>query len=328
LLLGALVLTFLIANPVVLSPEVLKYFVGYVGEQTLTHHGYFMMSHLYRNGFLYRPGSIPVYYYVLLLLLKTPLPVLGALLLGLVLTFRQKKNPQHFFLLFMFLWWIIPFSLSGGKFLRYSLSVMPTVCIISALGAVKAFDLLSAPLKGRLTAANHAILGFAFLALFFAIPLLGALRSAPFYSLYLNPLGSGRAAYYFPHDEIYDAGLRETIREICDNAPQGARVAGESPAVFKYYIAKFGRSDLVYFNLSDPADQNSVGPTYLVVQEGRKYFENLALIDRLEAVSNPVQIVRIGAAVAAKVYSVNDLAQLRTPHQEIGALPVDGVADD
>jgi hypothetical protein len=323
LVLGALGLTFLIANPVVLSPAVLKYFFAYIREETMTHHGYYMMTHLYYNDFMYKPGSIPVYYYALLLLLKTPLPLLGALLLGLVVAFRQRKNPQHFFLLFMFLWWIVPFSLLGGKFLRYVLSAMPTVYIIGALGIVKLFELLSAPMRDRLLPAYRAALGVVFLALFLATPVLSALSSAPFYSLYLNPLGSGRAAYYFPHDEIYDAGLRETIKEICDKAQPGASVAGESPLVFRYYLAKFGRSDLSYFNLSDTADhKGGLGPTYMVVQQGRKYFENIALIDRLEALDDPIRTVRIGAAVAARVYEVDDLAELRvTDQRTVGYAP-------
>jgi hypothetical protein len=323
LVLGALGLTFLIANPVILSPSVLKYFVGYVGEGTMTHHGYYMMEHLYHNSFLFRPGSTPVYYYGLLLLLKTPLPLLGALVVGLVLAFRQRKNSQHFFPLFMFLWWIIPFSFSGGKFLRYALSAMPMVCIISARGIVKLFELLSEPMRADLPVPIRAFAG-AFLALFLATPLFSALSSAPFYSLYLNPLGAGRAAYYFPHDEIYDAGLREAIKDICEKAPPGATVAGESPLVFKYYLARFGRSDLSYFNLSDLADKNggmgptnAMGPTYMVVQEGRKYFENIDLIDRLEAFSNPIQTVRIGAATAASLYKVEDVAQLRRTDQLI-----------
>jgi len=315
---GALGLAFLIANPVVLSPAVLQYFVAYIREETMTHHGYYMMSHLYYNDFLYRPGSTPVYYYPLLLLLKTPLPLLGALLLGLVLAFRRRKNSQYFFILFMLLWWIIPFSFSGGKFLRYMLSAMPMVYIFGALGIVKLTEMLSAPLKGRLAPTYHAALGVAFLALIIATPVLSPLGSAPFYSLYLNPLGAGRAAHYFPHDEIYDAGLRETIKEICDEAQPGASVAGESPLVFKYYLARFGRSDLTYFNLSDSAGNNGgLGPTYIVVQEGRRYFENIALIDRLEARFDPIETVRIGAATAATVYKVDDVAQLRPTSQHI-----------
>jgi hypothetical protein len=77
-----------------------------------------------------------------------------------------------------------------------------------------------------------------------AAPLWVAVNAAPFYSLYLNPLGAGRVGYYFPHDEINDAGLREAIQQICLAAPKGATVGGEAPPIFAYYLHKFGREDL------------------------------------------------------------------------------------
>ena len=47
LLLGACALVFILADPVVLLPSTLKYMLHYVGEGTMTHHGYLVMGHLY-----------------------------------------------------------------------------------------------------------------------------------------------------------------------------------------------------------------------------------------------------------------------------------------
>ena len=42
----------------------------------------------------------------------------------------------HAFLIFMFLFWIVPYSLIGGKWLRYTLSLMPFVYMLAAVGVV------------------------------------------------------------------------------------------------------------------------------------------------------------------------------------------------
>ena len=54
---------------------------------------------------------MPIYFYPLLLAIKTPLPVLGAFLVGLIEVWKRRREPGPSFLLFMFLLWIIPFSL-------------------------------------------------------------------------------------------------------------------------------------------------------------------------------------------------------------------------
>ena len=40
----------------------------------------------------------------------------------------------------MFLLWIVPFSLLSGKWLRWMLSWMPTIYIVSAIGMVRIFS--------------------------------------------------------------------------------------------------------------------------------------------------------------------------------------------
>ena len=151
-------------------------------------------------------------------------------------------------------------------------------------------------------------------AVLLAAPLWEAIQAAPFYSLYLNPLGAGRAGFYFPHDEINDVGLREAIQQICLEAPKGADVGGEVPPVFAYYLHKFGRDDLHYFQLSDP-QQRAAAPrsAYLVVQDGRKYLENRAFIEELESDDPTARVIGVVGACAAKIYHSKQLAQLRGP---------------
>jgi hypothetical protein len=313
LMFGAMALMFVLANPLIAFPSVLKYMASYASQEMMTHHGYFMMGSIYGNEFWYTPGSVPIYYYVLFLLLKTPLPVFVAFIIGLVIIFKQWRHPGHFFLALMFVLWLVPFSLVGGKFFRYALSLMPTVYIMSAVGILKVSRIIASRLRPKLRSFPDRALVIASLALFFIAPLWSAHQSAPLYSLYLNPLAQGRVAYFFPHDEIYDAGLRETIEQICETAPIGATVGGESPSVFHYYFHKFGRKDLQYFSLSDPQAKNrGLDGAYLIVQDGRRYFENISLINALKNAAQVLTTVKLGGATAATVYMTQHVAQNRS----------------
>ena len=66
----------------------------------------------------------------------------------------------------------------------------------------------------------------------------------PHYALYTNELAANKAGFFFPHDEFYDDGLREAIKYVCEQAPQGATIAHETPGVTRHYLKEFGRTDL------------------------------------------------------------------------------------
>ncbi len=294
LFLGVCAAVFLLLNPIVLLPSTLKYMLHYVGEGTMTHHGYLMMGRFHNDDPAHISAGMPIYFYLLLLAIKTPLPILGAFIVGLIEVFRRRREPGPFFLILMFLFWIVPFSLLGAKWLRWMLSLMPTVYMLAAIGIVKVFSSMLVLSKRALRREVRPALLAAFARIFFIEPLWATASAAPFYSLYLNPLGLGRVGYYFPHDELDDAGLREAIRQICHEAPRGARVGGEAPAVFEYYLHKFGRYDLWYFRLSDPRERDKAPRSaYVVVQEGRKYFENISFIRTLESGERPIWMIRI-----------------------------------
>lgn len=307
----AFAVAFFLANPVILLPSVVRYLVGYTREQTVTHHGYWMMGQLYYNNISHTPDGTPLYFYLLMLLVKTPLPILALMVLGLVLVFRERRPPGNYFLAFMFVLWIIPYSIAGPKWLRYSLTLMPIVYTAAAIALVRSYDFLA---KRFHAVGARAALMAVLAALFFLLPLWSTWQSAPFYSLYLNPLGAGRVGYFFPHDEFYDAGLREALEQIAAEAPPGAYVGGETPSVFRYYFRRIGRPDLRYFNLSDSAEMNhAITSAYVIVQDGRRYFENMAFIQALAARAQPIHSIRIGGGIAARVYRVDDLSQFRKP---------------
>ncbi len=226
LLLGTCALVFLIANPVILAPGTINYMLHYVSEGTMTHHGYLMMGHFYFNDPAHLRGGMPFYFYVLLLAIKTQLPVLIMLGVGLVEVARRRSEAGASFLILMFLFWIVPFSLLSAKWLRWMLSWMPAVYIIAAIGLAKIFSWTRGfVMEGRIPKLVPALNALIILV-FLVQPLWTAAKAGPFYSLYLNPLGLGRSGYYFPHDEVADAGLRPTIFKICKEAALGSTIGG------------------------------------------------------------------------------------------------------
>jgi hypothetical protein len=314
LLFGTFAIAFLAANPVVLLPRTIKYMLHYAAEGTMTHHGYLMMGHFYFDDPAHLRGGMPWFFYLLLLAIKTPLPVLFALSVGIVEVARRRREPGPYFLILMSLFWIVPFSLLSAKWLRWMLSWMPTICIIAAIGLEKilsfARDLVMESRSRLLAPAMNALIFLVFVAQ----PLWAATKAGPFYSLYLNPLGLDRAGYYFPHDEVEDAGLRPAIFKICKEAPLGSAVGGEAPPLFAYYFQLCGRTDLHYFSLSAARREALAPSTYVVVEEGRKYFDNISLIHEIESREVPAWTIAIDGARAATVYRTPALAELRNGH--------------
>ena len=296
--------TFLLVNPAVLSPRTWHYLAAYSSEQLLTHHGYLMGETLYHNVVSKGPfGATPVYFYALYLLTKTPVPVLIAFAAGCVALWRRRREPGAAFLLFMLLFWLVPYSLFGAKWLRYTLSLMPFVYMTAAVGVATAARRVAGLLgsgRGRAAAAWAAAL-----ALFVALPAWAAAAAAPHYALYTNALAPRAAGYYFPHDELYDDGLREAIRYVAEAAPAGAVIAHETPGVVRYYLARYGREDLRSRVISDPGFDVTAEPgvVYAVLQRGRTYFENRDEMGRVRATFRPAHRVVIDGVVAAEVYS-------------------------
>lgn len=297
---------FLLANPIVLLPQTWSYLQAYTSEQLLTHTGYLMGERLYRNNPSATPfWGTPLYFYLLFLAIKTPLPVLAAFLVGLVAAVRRWRHPAYAFPLLMFLLWIVPYSLFGAKWLRYTLSLMPFVYMIAAIG-IMALVRLCAPLLrglGEERASRAALV--AALLIFIGWPAAVAYANRPHYAAYTNLLGGGRTGYYFPHDEFYDDGLREAIRYVAERAPHGATVAHETPGVVRYYTQAFGRTDLQSRVLSDRAFKlaDVPAPAYFILQRGRTYFENQEKLKEVRARYRKVFEVKINGASAVEVYS-------------------------
>jgi hypothetical protein len=299
--------TFLLANPAVLSPRTWHYLTAYSSEQLLTHHGYLMGETLYYNVVSKSPfGATPVYFYVLYLLSKTPVPVLVAFAVGLFALWRRRREPGAAFLLFMLFFWFVPYSLFGAKWLRYALSLLPFVYMTAAVGVLSLTSRLAGLFgAGRGGLRTGRVACACVLALCVGLPAWSAAAAAPHYALYTNTLAPRSAGYYFPHDELYDDGLREAIKYVAEHAPPGAVIAHETPGVIGYYLARYGREDLRSRVISDPQFDVTAEapPVYVVLQRGRTYFENREEMERVRATFKHEQDIVIEGVAAAEVYS-------------------------
>jgi hypothetical protein len=230
----------------------------------------------------------------------------------------RPRRPGTAFLLLMFVLWIVPYSLVGAKWLRYALSLMPLVYMLAAVGIMWLLGLLAprrVPAGERMRSVSTLQIARAVVLLFFIVPPVWiACAAGPHYATYTNALGSGRAGYFFPHDEFYDDGLREAIKYVADNAPRAehsmssATIVHETPGVARYYLQKFARPDLDSRVLSDPAfnfnETGTTRPAYVILQRGRTYFENREKMNEARTRGIKVYEGFVGGLSAVEVYEV------------------------
>lgn len=298
-----IMIVFVLANPAILLPQVWHYVDAYMGERLLSHSGYLFAGHLYKNNMSSSPfWGTPIYFYALFLAIKVPLLIGAGLLIGFAVSIWRWRHPGHAFLIFMFLFWLVPYSLVGGKWLRYTLSVMPFVYMLAAVGVVALIKATMLRLPPGKTAA--LLLPTVVLAIFVVVPAWIAFAHGPHYALYTNALAAGKEGFFFPHDEFYDDGLREAIKLICEQAPQGATIAHETPAVARYYMTNFGRPDLISRSISSPEFDagKTAGNVYVIVQRGRTYFENRDELAYVRANFKKTDEIFIDGASAVEVY--------------------------
>ena len=92
LFLSTLLIVFLVANIPLLFPSVWIYFSQYLREKLLTHHGYQMMGVLYYNLFSKSFNGTPFYYYLLYLVVKSPIPLLILFIIGLAHAYQGRSG--------------------------------------------------------------------------------------------------------------------------------------------------------------------------------------------------------------------------------------------
>ena len=302
-------LVFLILSPTVLLPETWKQMGLFAGGNRVVHDGYEFMNKLYTQRFTDWLNGIPVYFYFVFTAVKLPLLTLVGFVVGLPLLFRRKLGDGRYFLLFWFLLWSVAFCFPGGKFTRYYTTVLPAVLITSALGIQFAGRWLAQRVAGFDWAASLRHYVPACLAVVVITgSVISSVQAAPHFRLFTNSIGGGTAwaGYYFPHDEFYDASMRDVMHEIAARARAGARVASESPSLALYYAERQNRPDLICVSLSDPSalQQLNIGD-FVIVARGRRYFSNDHIITALGDHSTPVTTLPLGPVPSVSLYELD-----------------------
>lgn len=301
---------FLVCNPTILLPGTWHEIRIFATEKRIGHDSYEFMGQLFRNqATLWLNGS-PWYFYYAFMAFKLPLAIVAAFLVGLPLLFRKQLGDGRYFVLFWIFFWFLPFTLMGGKFLRYFTMGLPVVLITAAIG----IHFIARWLTGAVArlAENEALKSYAQISValvFVALSAAASLSYAPFYRLYTNELGGGRerAGSYFPHDEFYDGSVRDTAAAIARIARPHARVASETPGLLVHYAQLAGRNDLVSVSLSDQtALRDFTEGDLVVVARGRRYFSNDELVKALESMSQPVAQLLTGDMPATQVYVLDE----------------------
>jgi hypothetical protein len=208
--------------------------------------------------------------------------------------------------------------LLGGKFTRYFTTALPAVLTVAAIGINAAGQWIGHLLRRRKAAASAVgaarrgyAAGAAVALLVVATSAYAAAGVSPHYRLYTNALGGGRerAGSYFPHDEFYDASMRDAARRVASLARPGARVASESPELFTHYAARAGRIDLASISLSDRAALRELAAgDIIIVSRGRRYFSNDELISTLGRVSQPIAELSLEGVPSVRIYQLDENA--------------------
>ena len=87
--------------------------------------GYDFDGKLYMNFPSRLLAGVPWFYYLWLLLVKTPIPILMALVLGSIMLLRNRRTLASCFFLSLGMVQLLGLSVSGAKWIRYSLPLLP-----------------------------------------------------------------------------------------------------------------------------------------------------------------------------------------------------------
>ncbi len=299
---------FVLCNLTILLPGTWREMRTFAGERRIGHDSYEFMGTLYRNQVTLWLKGVPWYFYYAFIAFKLPPAVVGSFVVGLPLLLKRRLGDGRYFIIIWLFFWFLPFTVMGGKFTRYFTLALPAVLITSAVGIEWIGRQFMRLVRGG-TAQGYAHAGVVLIAV--ALSAYASASTLPFYRLYTNALGGGRAAAggRFPHDEFYDASTPEAASAIAARARTGALVASETPGLFDYYARRAGRDDLVQVSLSDaPAVRGLSAGDFVVVARGRRYFSNDALLSRLEVVARPFASQALGGVPSARIFELDTSA--------------------
>ena len=299
-------IAFLVLNPTILLPATWRQMGLFAGQKLIGHDGYEFMGQLYSHRMTDWLKGIPWYFYHVAIAVKLPVLAVIGFVAGVPLLFRRRLGDGRYFIGLWLLLWMMTFSFTGGKFLRYFTLVVPAVLITAALG-VQFISCWIARIVSRLLSAEWPRIYLrAIVAIVMVVGSIKAsVEAAPHFRLYTNEFGGGmkNAGFYFPHDEFYDASMREIMAEIARQARPGSKVASETPSVASHYAQRANRMDIVCVMLSDPKELRRLDEGDFVIDaRGRRYFSNELVLQTLRQNSAPAFQVSLAGGKSASVY--------------------------
>jgi hypothetical protein len=289
-------LIFVVVNPVILSPANFNAIVHWLHHEGVKHSGYDFDGRLYMNFPSRLLAGVPWFYYLWLVAVKTPIPILMAVIVGSALLLRDRRTLASCFFLSLGVFQLVGLSVSGAKWIRYSLPLLPFLYLA---GGYAVQQTLKAA-KGKVLA--QALVGPAAVILL-GWPLLELQSWAPHYSFYLNSIGGEKKniTRYFAPDEVSEFDTREVAQKVCPFAPAAATVATARPMSMAYYLQACGRPDLQIVPLYDPyyAPRNG---DLIVLEPSRRFFETQRFFDALGNSGMPRSEIRVGPVLASTIY--------------------------
>lgn len=304
-------IAFIATNPVILSPTNFQAILNWLHHNGVKHSGYDFDGTLYMNFPSQLLAGVPWFYYLWLVVVKTPLPILAAVILGSVLLLRDRRTLASCFFLSLGVLQFLGLSLSGAKWIRYSLPVLPFLYLAAGYAVQQVWK----SVKGK--AWSPAFFGTAALLLI-GWPLAELQGWAPYYSFYLNSFGGGtrNVTRYFGPDEVSEFDTREVAQQVCPFAPKAATVATARPMSMAYYLEACGRSDIDIVPLYDthytPRDGDLV-----ILEPSRRFFETQRYFDTLKSSGMTHSDVRVGPVFASTIYLFDPSAVEAKNSQEI-----------
>ena len=289
-------LIFVVVNPVILSPTNFNAIVHWLHHEGVKHSGYDFDGRLYMNFPSRLLAGVPWFYYLWLVLVKTPIPILMAVIVGSALLLRDRRTLASCFFLSLGLVQLIGLSVSGAKWIRYSLPLLPFLYLAGGYAVQQTLKAAKGRVLSQALVAPAAVILLGW-------PLLQLQSWAPYYSFYLNSIGGDKqnVTRYFAPDEVSEFDTREVARKVCPFAPVATTVATARPMSMAYYLRACGRADLQIVPLYDThyAPRNG---DLIVLEPSRRFFETQRFFDALGNSGMPHSEIRVGPVLASTIY--------------------------
>ena len=291
-----LAVAFIAVNPVILSPTNFNAILHWLHHDGVQHTGYDFDGTLYMNFPSRLFAGVPWFYYVWLVVVKTPIPILVAVVLGSALLLRDRKTLASCFFLSLGMVQLVGLSVSGAKWIRYSLPMLPFFYLAGGYAVHQIWKCVKGKAWSPVFVGTTAVILIGW-------PLLELQAWAPYYSFYLNSIGGGtrNVTRYFGPDEVSEFDTREVAQQVCPFAPVATRLATARPMSMSYYLHTCGRNDIQVVPLYDVHYSPRNGDL-IILEPSRRFLETQRYFDTLSHSGMSQSAVRVGPVFASTIY--------------------------